>query len=203
MADLEASFLRAILASPHEDAHRLVYADWLEERDQPGDDVRAEFIRLQVMIDGAPMKKVNWNVGIGEWLRMKDRAALLLADNQVRWRQHLPDGWANWVTTFRRGFIEDITLSAQDFFDCAADLFSMLPILRVELTNWQPVQVQRREGIRWMVGSAPDHAPIDLLGPLLHDSGYYASSLDCLDVMNRAFVDTSRRLTGLPPLPSL
>src|SRR5262245_1811153 len=39
------AFLRAICEDPNDDALRLVYADWLDEHDQPA---RAEFIRLQV-----------------------------------------------------------------------------------------------------------------------------------------------------------
>lgn len=41
----EASFLRAIIAEPADDTARLVYADWLDEHDQPE---RAEFIRVQI-----------------------------------------------------------------------------------------------------------------------------------------------------------
>lgn len=43
----EAGFLAKILSEPDEDTHRLVYADWLEENDQPE---RAEFIRGQMEI---------------------------------------------------------------------------------------------------------------------------------------------------------
>jgi uncharacterized protein (TIGR02996 family) len=39
------AFLKAILANPDDDAPRLVYADWLDEIDQPE---RAEFIRRQI-----------------------------------------------------------------------------------------------------------------------------------------------------------
>ena len=39
----EAAFLNAIFANPDDDAPRLIYADWLEERDDP----KGEFIRLQ------------------------------------------------------------------------------------------------------------------------------------------------------------
>jgi uncharacterized protein (TIGR02996 family) len=41
--DEEADFLRAIAARPADDAPRLVYADWLEERDDP----RAKFVRRE------------------------------------------------------------------------------------------------------------------------------------------------------------
>jgi uncharacterized protein (TIGR02996 family) len=39
----EAHFLLAILDSPDDDELRLVYADWLEERDDP----RAEYLRVR------------------------------------------------------------------------------------------------------------------------------------------------------------
>ncbi len=39
-----AGFLQAIIAEPHEDVHRLVFADWLEEH---GEDDHASFIRVQ------------------------------------------------------------------------------------------------------------------------------------------------------------
>jgi len=39
------AFLKAILADPDEDSHRLVYADWLTEN---GDADRGEFIRVQI-----------------------------------------------------------------------------------------------------------------------------------------------------------
>jgi len=42
--DEETAFLRGIAASPEDDLPRLVYADWLEERDDP----RHEFLRLAV-----------------------------------------------------------------------------------------------------------------------------------------------------------
>src|SRR5438874_1642322 len=41
---LEQGFLQAIIESPDDDDHRLIFADWLEERDDP----RGEFIRVQV-----------------------------------------------------------------------------------------------------------------------------------------------------------
>ena len=39
----DAAFIAALVANPNDDATRLVYADWLEERG----DVRGEFLRLQ------------------------------------------------------------------------------------------------------------------------------------------------------------
>ena len=41
------AFLQAILAEPDDDAPRLIYADWLEERGDP----RGAFIRLQCALE--------------------------------------------------------------------------------------------------------------------------------------------------------
>jgi len=44
----ERALLAAIIAHPDEDTPRLVYADWLQEHDQPE---RAEHIRLSIQLD--------------------------------------------------------------------------------------------------------------------------------------------------------
>jgi uncharacterized protein (TIGR02996 family) len=44
--DQNAAFVQAILENPDDDGVRLVYADWLEEHDDP----RGEFIRLQIQL---------------------------------------------------------------------------------------------------------------------------------------------------------
>jgi uncharacterized protein (TIGR02996 family) len=46
----EAGFLNAILARPEDEANQLVYADWLEDQDDP----RAEFLRLTLKLGKLP-----------------------------------------------------------------------------------------------------------------------------------------------------
>jgi uncharacterized protein (TIGR02996 family) len=48
----EQAFLADICAHPDDDGARLVFADWLTERDGPGDKERAEFIRVQIELAG-------------------------------------------------------------------------------------------------------------------------------------------------------
>jgi uncharacterized protein (TIGR02996 family) len=45
----EEAFIEAILESPNDVTHRLVYADWLDERSDP----RAEYLRLQVALEAS------------------------------------------------------------------------------------------------------------------------------------------------------
>jgi uncharacterized protein (TIGR02996 family) len=47
MNPTQQAILQAILDEPDDDTHRLVYADWLEDN---GENDRAEFIRLQIML---------------------------------------------------------------------------------------------------------------------------------------------------------
>jgi uncharacterized protein (TIGR02996 family) len=48
----EDAFLRAVLARPADDAPRLVYADWLDDR---GESERAEFLRADAALSGQPL----------------------------------------------------------------------------------------------------------------------------------------------------
>ena len=54
MTDDEA-FVEGIVRRPANQLHRLVYANWLEERDDP----RAEFMRLTVKVDNAVHRMVE------------------------------------------------------------------------------------------------------------------------------------------------
>src|SRR5215210_4229484 len=73
----EDALLRAIAATPEDDLPRLVYADWLDEHDQPE---RAEFVRLQCELAAMPAADptrpfLTWRhkhflrTRVPEWLR--------------------------------------------------------------------------------------------------------------------------------------
>jgi uncharacterized protein (TIGR02996 family) len=67
MSATEQELLAAIWARPLEDAPRLIYADWLDER---GDAPRAEFVRVQV--EAARLSK--WDDRRDEAVRAEVRA---------------------------------------------------------------------------------------------------------------------------------
>jgi uncharacterized protein (TIGR02996 family) len=71
----EAAFIRAILASPEDDAPRLIFADWLDERGDP----RAEYLRLLCAVDGLPE-------GDPRTAEMTARLRMLEAGIDLRWR---------------------------------------------------------------------------------------------------------------------
>ena len=127
------AFLRAILAEPGEDVHRLVAADWLEEHGEPE---RAEFIRASV-----GEEKLTHAAGAGGCRRCKlervvcrwiERAGkegvanLLGCDASTMWYGrrvivYRPESNA-FATRFARGFIEHITCTAADWLAHADSL---------------------------------------------------------------------------------
>jgi uncharacterized protein (TIGR02996 family) len=107
----EAALLAAIIAHPDEDTPRLIYADWLDEHDQPE---RAEFIRLQCAPDADEAAE--------------DRAAELEERNRAEWLAGLPQfPGADWE--FRRGFPEYLDIRVQLLLD-RYDAFARMPWLR-------------------------------------------------------------------------
>ncbi len=79
LADTRQALLQAVIDAPDLDAPRLVYADFLEEHGAPGEQDRAEFIRVQVALanwkgqdaEHCPVcgEHWKWRVGAGrdEW----------------------------------------------------------------------------------------------------------------------------------------
>ncbi len=115
------ALLQAILERPHDDDPRLILADWLEERDGPGDAARAEFVRLQCEIAWyelpTPMS--------GRHEALLKRAHELFEDHIHDNWIYRPDGWSvvlhahktmatafreqQWLEQhFRRGFVEEV-----------------------------------------------------------------------------------------------
>jgi uncharacterized protein (TIGR02996 family) len=132
----QQAFLADILANPEDDGVRMIYADWLTERDGPGDSERAEFIRVQCAL------KLTSHTGHGAFcsacaLLSRKNALLPLVEDRLRqeWRSWVGDGpwWS--VFDFRRGFVEHVTLKADDWCRYAERLLATQPIREVTLTT--------------------------------------------------------------------
>jgi uncharacterized protein (TIGR02996 family) len=117
--------LAAIRAAPEDDAPRLVYADWLEEH---GDPARAEFIRIQCMLERLPY-------GGARSRRLREREAALRTAHEQAWLQELP-AWARHHAEFRRGFVEALRFCrAADWLAEGADLVRRTPLQELHLTD--------------------------------------------------------------------
>jgi uncharacterized protein (TIGR02996 family) len=90
---LEEAFLRDIHERPHDDAPRLVYADWLDENGQPE---RAEFIRVQCRL-------AELVTGHPERPALEKREYALWRKHTKAWQKPLPPRYRR--GPFYRGFI--------------------------------------------------------------------------------------------------
>lgn len=118
----EAAFLEGVCAEPENDAPRLIFADWLDERNDP----RGEFIRVQVAIAQLSTNDPQRDL-------LLDREAQLLARFHVAWTEPLKKiaGWAE----FRRGFVETVNIDARTFLRRASDLFRLAPVRQIRFLD--------------------------------------------------------------------
>ena len=145
------SLLRAVVAAPADDLPRLVAADWLEEHGQPE---RAEFIRIQVelaqlevagrggweearalqrrertFLSPMSLTRALWSLESCPQLvrvEFRDRPTAPLEAMQVSGSDRL---------TFRRGFVEVVSCTPEEWLQHAAAVRERQPIRAVYLTD--------------------------------------------------------------------
>jgi uncharacterized protein (TIGR02996 family) len=191
----EARLLRRVLEHPDDDGPRLVYADWLDERGDP----RGEFIRLQLALARLPPGH-------------PDRPDLVRRERLLT-RQHLP-AWSRGLIgiarrcSFRRGFVEAVTLPASAFVEHAEALFAAAPIKKVQIHD-APEALERLAGcvhlrrVRHLDLASSNFTDADL-GSLLrspHLGGIEALNLSINGLTDRAAGSLAAAgLTGLREL---
>jgi uncharacterized protein (TIGR02996 family) len=116
-------FLADIIEHPDDDAPRLIYADWLDDH---GESDRAELIRLQ--IESARLPE-----GDPHAADLDTRAEELLAEHETEWLGEWSERLVRW--TFRRGFLDEITIDGGQFLQHGEELFQRFPIDRVRFVN--------------------------------------------------------------------
>jgi uncharacterized protein (TIGR02996 family) len=114
------TLLEEILANPHCDEPRLRYADWLDERCLP----LGEFIRTQIHLAKLPL-------GDARLLELERREQELLAEFESAWVAGLPERVEWWV--FRRGFVNEVAVTVEQFLTHAGYLFQRFPIQEVHV----------------------------------------------------------------------
>jgi uncharacterized protein (TIGR02996 family) len=92
---VEEAFMAAILATPREDASRLVFADWLEERD----DVRGELLRIATELEALEATAPQ---------DMRGRMARVRRIGQLtrRWREVIRPEHRPWLASLHRGRLQ-------------------------------------------------------------------------------------------------
>ncbi len=121
--DIPGAFLADITAHPDDDTPRLILADWLDDH---GESERAEFIRLQV-------ESSRLGENDPRSVALDARAEAILAERENDWLGKWTDRLVRW--TFRRGFLDAVTLLPQTFLDHGEDMFAQFPVQRVRLVD--------------------------------------------------------------------
>lgn len=127
------AFLEDILAHPEDDAIRLIYADYLQEGDDPVRAARGEFIRLQCDLAR------NADSPTREALHRRERE--LLGQHKPAWLGPL----AAWVqdADFARGFVTRVRMEARRFLEVCEQLFRLAPLRHLEI-YWSYAPVHDR-----------------------------------------------------------
>jgi uncharacterized protein (TIGR02996 family) len=169
-----AVFLADVLAGPADDAPRMAYADWLQERGDPLGEFVAVQLRLARCRDGAESCPPDSRCGrcMGCELRRRERELLLTHGRAwpagllgLEWlAREERDGV--WFTTgdaglrlavqFRRGFIAHVELTLAAFDAHAAALFRAAPLESVRLADREPLSHGGRS-FWWASGSSFFH----------------------------------------------
>jgi uncharacterized protein (TIGR02996 family) len=123
----EEAFLADIIAHPDDDTPRLVYADWLDEHDQPD---RAEFIRVQIQ-----HFHESGDCGL-EWWWPRERE--LYRAHGRAWQEGLPE-WVKRRCGFRRGFVEVVGGTARQFLKDGPRIRARVPLRGVSLERTRGV----------------------------------------------------------------
>jgi len=214
MTDGDA-LIRSILEAPDDDAPRLVYADWLDERGRGGD---AEFIRVQVELARLGYDGVFHTDERGRLRHAPPPVADLTSRQLELWvdnhgRPDLPAAVADWPIfpantpgtrlRVRRGFVERLMCPCDEFLELAPELFARQPITHVRLIDRQ--SIDQGGGFTWYCTGVwktlVDDMPAELWPYLARDDQpmvTYATSDDADAALGRACVRYARSLVGLP-----
>ena len=143
---MEEAFLNAITASPEDDTPRLVFADWLDEH---GRRAEAELIRLQCRLDP---DRDRYDDSAVNALRDRLREPLrLLDDAENRWWLGAANG-THVRVAWRRGFVDALKLTVQDFLRHGEAIRRRYPLLRklvlFRLNGWG----ERLAACEWLRG---------------------------------------------------
>ena len=135
----DEAFIQAIREAPHEDAPRLIYADWLEEHGQAD---RAEFIRVQGRLARMPdaVEQATWTARAEELLRRHwEEWVGLLREIVGPWRDRYGESWLgeayhpDALRRFVRGFVGELALDAERFLRHVRDVNRLMPLHTLSL----------------------------------------------------------------------
>ena len=189
----ELAFLAQVREHPEDDGPRFIFADWLDERRDP----RGEFIRVQCALHHLPDDDPRRD-------ELNRREQELLERHKAEWTAHLNGVASAW--TYRRGFIESISVDTLDFLRRGDEILRRSAIRRVRFLDASRSFARLVESP--LLGKIPQ---IDLFGNALGNGALHllarAGQLTRLEVLQLGMNDITdqglRALAGIPHLTSL
>ena len=136
----DAALWRAVVADPHDDAPRLVYADWLEEHGRPE---RAEFVRVQCRLAAL-------DEDASERTALERRERQLWLKHKSSWRSELPARLREFP--FRRGFVHPQNFAGKQFLNLSDEALAPAPLWDVRLTVRDPAGLAADDRFRRLSG---------------------------------------------------
>lgn len=122
----EQAFMSSILAHYGEDGPRLIFADYLDESDDPADRGRGELIRIQ-----CALARITQDHPRRE--ELTQRQEFLLEQFKSSWTEHLR-GLAE-DFEFRRGVLDSVSVNTTTFLAKGDELFRRAPVRRIRLID--------------------------------------------------------------------
>ena len=135
------AFFHALQQDPHDDALRLVYADFLEDHGDDAAAARAELMRLQVAL-------ANLSPRDPRSVEMAARQDELIACWEHHWLGEWGDVLDGW--TFRRGLVEAVRTDASVFLEHAEEWFAEWPTLAVAKLTRAGGHVEELAASSWL-----------------------------------------------------
>jgi uncharacterized protein (TIGR02996 family) len=128
------AFREAIRETPDDLGLRLIFADWLEEHDDP---VRAEFIRVQCELEGLLPNDPRRH-------ELKEREQDLLEEHHKKWAPAMHMFHTLSIRgEFSCGFFDSLEVHTSTFLKAAPTIFGVTPVRRLQLHYTSPEDMRR------------------------------------------------------------
>lgn len=137
-----SALLAAILAAPGDDAPRLVFADWLDEK---GNASWADLIRVQIGLANSPSPALRKRLK-ELWASWSPPDSFRVGDAPAVKRSHI--GRVEWIDAetrasflagaVDRGFVSEVECSLASFLEHGEDIVTRLPVTAAVLTDAEP-----------------------------------------------------------------
>lgn len=119
--------LQAIAEEPHEDLHRLVLADWLDEQGHP---LRAEFIRLSLQLARMHEDDPHTRALQARWSEF-----FTMGEDHLEWWDIRTELVPGVELLYERGMLERAEVTAERFPRIAAQLFTQIDCRQLVLLD--------------------------------------------------------------------